>query len=153
MGAINVIRGSPARATPAKRRILLVDVHALPRRGLAALINNEPDLSVCIEAATHPSALKAINSADPDLVIVDVSFKDGAGLDFVKKIRSRRPHLPLLLMSIHVAPVYAEWAFQAGANGYVTKQELDGTVLIAIRNVLDGEQYLSPKVRSGSASR
>jgi DNA-binding NarL/FixJ family response regulator len=153
METANAMRKGPARGAPAKRRVLMVDAHARVRRGVSALINNEPDLSVCAEAATQRAALEAIASADPDLVIADLSFEDGACLDFVKEVRLRHPDLPLLLVSIHVASIYAECAFQAGASGYVTKQELNDTLLIAIRRVLDGEQYLSPQVRSGRARR
>jgi DNA-binding NarL/FixJ family response regulator len=70
---------------PAKHRILIIDTHALVRRGLASLIDNEPDLSVCAEASTPQEGLHAIASAGPDLVIVDLSFEEGAGLEIVRK--------------------------------------------------------------------
>ena len=140
-------KDSPQK-TPAKRRILIVDDQPLIRRGLASLIANEPDLMVCGEAATQNAGVDAIPSARPDLVITDVSFKDGASLAMVKAIRRRYKHVPVLVHSMHDAPIYAERAFQAGASGYVTKQETGDTVLIAIRRVLDGERYLSPKTEN-----
>ena len=136
---------SSAQKTPAKRRILIVDEQPLIRRGLAILIENQPDLMVCAAAATHRAGLDAISSSRPDLVIADLSLKDSDGLGIVKKIRMRHKHLPVLLLSMHDAPIYAERAFQAGASGYVNKQEMSETVLIAIRRLLDGEKYLSPK--------
>jgi DNA-binding NarL/FixJ family response regulator len=138
---------------PAKRRILIVDAHALVRRGLGSLIDNEPDLSVCAEVGTPQEGLDAIASAGPDLVIVDLSFELGAGLDLVRKIRSRHRDLPVLIISILDAPIYAERAFEAGASGYVTKEELDDTMLIAIRTVLAGDKYLSPKLQPNLARR
>ena len=134
-----------ARAIPAKRRILIVDDHPLVRHGLSALIDNEPDLTVCAEAATERAGLDAIAASQPDLVIADLSLKNGDGLEMVKEIRLRHKHLPVLVLSMHDTPLYAERAFQAGASGYVTKQEMSETVLIAIRRVLDGEKYLSAK--------
>jgi DNA-binding NarL/FixJ family response regulator len=119
------------------------------RQGLIALIETEPDLSVCAEAATHWEGLDAIASFTPDLVITDLSLKDGAGLEIVQEIRSRHKRLPVLVLSMHAAPIHAERAFRAGAGGYVIKQEMNATVLTAIRRVLSGEKYVSPKTRVG----
>ena len=82
--------------TPEKRRILIVDANPLLRRGLAALIGAEPDLAVCAEAATAQEALDAIAAARPELVIADLSFEDGLGLDLVREIRARHDGLPVL---------------------------------------------------------
>jgi len=136
---------SSSRGPSAKRRILIVDDHPLVRRGLTALIDNEPDLTVCAEAATQRAGLDAISSSRPDMVIADLSLKDGDGLDMVKEIWLGHKRLPVLVLSMHDAPIYAERAFQAGASGYVSKQEMSETVLIAIRGLLDGEKYVSPK--------
>jgi len=143
---------SPSRNTPAERRILIVDDHPLVRRGLTALIESEPDLTVCAEAGTHQAGLEAIASSRPDLVIADLSSADGAGSDglgLVKDARSRYEDLAVLVLTRHAAPVYAERAFRAGASGYVTKREMTETLLVAIRSVLDGEKYVSPKIRAG----
>jgi DNA-binding NarL/FixJ family response regulator len=134
---------------PAKRRILIVDDHPLLRRGLTALINNESDLTVCAEAATQRGGMEAVASTQPDLVIADLSLGDGDGLALVKEIRSDDRKLPVLVFSMHDTPAYAQRVFQAGANGYVTKQEIGEALLIAIRNVLAGEKYVSPKLRPG----
>ncbi len=137
-----------AQKTPTKRRILIIDDHALVRRGLTALIDNEPDLTVCADAATQGEGLEAIASSRPDLVITDLSFKDGDGLKIMEGVRLHHKRLPVLVLSMHDAPIYAERAFQAGASGYVNKQEMSETVLIAIRRLLDGEKYLSPKTEN-----
>ena len=116
---------------------------------MIALIGTEPDLTVCAEAATHREGLDAIASFTPDLVITDLSLKDGGGLEIVKKIRLGHKRLPVLVLSMHAAPIHAERAFKAGANGYVTKQEMSETVLITIRRVLSGRKYVSLKIRVG----
>ncbi len=115
---------------PAKQRILLVDDHALLRRGLAALIETESGLMVCAAAATRQAGLDAIASSKPDLVIADLSLKDGDsgdidGLELIKDIKARFPHLPVLVLSMHDESVYAERALHAGTHGYVSKKELD----------------------------
>ena len=74
----------------------------------------------------------------PTLVIADFSFAEGLELDLVREIRARHHRLPVLLMSINGAPVYAERALQAGACGCVSKQELNGAMLAAVRAALDG---------------
>ena len=136
-----------------ERRILIIDGHPLVRRGLTALIDNEPDLTVCGEAATQQEGLDAITATTPDLVIADDQLEDGDGLDLVKQIRSRHQRLPVLLLSMHDQPGDAGRALQAGASGYVSKQEMADTVLIAIRCVLDGERYVSPDITEGLVPR
>jgi DNA-binding NarL/FixJ family response regulator len=121
-----------------KRRILIVDANPLLRRGLAALIGGEPDLVVCAEAASAREALDAIAAARPALAMADFSFEDGLGLDLVREIRARHDGLPVLMMSIDDAPIYVERALDAGASGCVSKQELNGNALSAIRAALEG---------------
>lgn len=128
---------------PAKQRILLVDDHALLRRGLAMLIGTEPDLVVWAEAATCQAAKDALAVDQPELVIADLSLKHDDGLELIKDLKRQYPNLPVLVLSMHEETIYAERALRAGANGYVTKQEMDDTVLVAIRRVLAGEVHIS----------
>ncbi len=139
---------SSPRKTPAKIRILIVDDQPLIRRGLASLIDNNPDLIICAAAGTCQAGLEAIASSGPDLVIAGLSLKAEDGLEMIKAIRRRYSHVPVLVHSMHVAPLYAQRALQAGASGYVTKQETSETLLIAIRRLLDGEKYVSPKIQA-----
>jgi len=139
---------SVSRRPPERRRILIVDDHPLMRRGLTVLIDNEHDLKVCAEAATPSAGFEAIASSRPDLVITDLSMSDddNVGLSLVEKIRRYYALLPVLVLTIHEAPHYARRAMLAGANGYLSKQELGETLLIAIRCLLNGENYFGPKM-------
>ena len=128
---------------PEKKRILLVEDHALMRRGLKTLLESEPDLAVCAEADTREAGLDAIASSKPDLVITDLSLKDSDGLELIKDIKRCFPALPVLALSMHDELVYAERALRAGAGGYVSKQALDETVVTAVRRLLAGEMHLS----------
>ncbi len=128
---------------PPKTRILIVDDHALVRRGLASLIETHADLGICGEAETRQAGLEAIDALNPDLVIADLSLRDSDGLEMIKDIKQRFPGLPVLALSMHEEATYAERALRAGARGYVTKQDLDGTVLTAIRRLLAGEIHTS----------
>ena len=94
---------STAPEAPARRRILIVDNHALVRRGLTALIDNEADLTVCAAVATHQAGLEAIATCRPDLVITDLVLDDGEGLDLVRDIRAGHEDLPVLVLSMHDA--------------------------------------------------
>jgi DNA-binding NarL/FixJ family response regulator len=132
------------RVPRGKKTIFIVDDHPLMRRGLTALIENEPDLAVCGEATTRQGALKGIGWSAPDLVIVDLGLEGGEdGLDLVKELKARYPAIPALVLSMHPETVYAERALRAGARGFVSKQELDKNVLDAIRCLFGGEIYMS----------
>jgi DNA-binding NarL/FixJ family response regulator len=139
-------------APPARRRILVVDDHLLVRRGLTALIDNEPDLVVCAAAATRREGLAAIATFHPDLVIADLSLGDDDGLAMVHDIRAGDSALPVLVLTIHDARASVEQAFRAGASGYVGKQEMSESLLVAIRSLLRGETYVSPKIRTALAT-
>jgi len=132
------------RPLRSKRRIFIVDDHPLVRRGLTALINAEPGLIVCGEAATVQDGIAAVAAARPDLVVVDLSLGDDDGLELVREIRSRHPRPRILVLTMHEAPLHVERAFAAGADGYVAKRELTETLLTAIRSVLRGRRYGAP---------
>lgn len=132
-----------SQAEPLKTRILLVDDHALLRRGLRSLIETEPDLVVCAEAGTHQAGLAALTSSKPDFVIADLTLHHSDGLELIKDIKRLQPHLPVLALSMHDETIHAERALRAGARGYVTKQEIDDTILIAIRRLLAGGTHMS----------
>lgn len=134
---------APPPTATLRRRLIVIDDHPLIRRGLTSIINGEPDLEVCGEAATHQAGLAAIGATGPDLVTVDLSLGESDGLGLIKDIRARFPALPMLVVSMHDESIYAERTFRAGASGYVNKEQMDGTVLVAIRCVLEGRRYMS----------
>jgi DNA-binding NarL/FixJ family response regulator len=113
------------------------------REGLRQLIEREPDLAVCGDAASADEALPAIAALKPDLVIVDISLSGTSGLDLTKSLREQYEDLPVLVVSMHEESLYAERALRAGAMGYVMKQEPGKTVKSAIRKVLAGNIHLS----------
>ena len=133
---------------PAKRTVLVVDDHPIVRHGLALLINREPDLMVCGEAADARSATEAIASLRPDLVILDISLGGPDGLELLKQIRTNNTSLPVLVLSMHDETTYAERVLRAGANGYIMKQEATDRVLAAIRVILEGQVYVPDRIAS-----
>jgi DNA-binding NarL/FixJ family response regulator len=114
------------------------------RQGMAAIINNEPDLMVCGEAEGVRSGVTAAAETRPDIALVDLSIRDGDGLELVREMRQRFPAVRALVLSMYDETVYAERALKAGARGYVMKAEAAKTVMAGIRAVLRGEVFLSP---------
>jgi DNA-binding NarL/FixJ family response regulator len=131
-----------------RARVLLVDDHPIVRQGLSRLINNEPDLLVCAEAASAEQAVAAIALHNPSIAIVDIQLDGFDGIELIKLVRQRHPDLPMLVLSMHDESLYAERVLRAGARGYVTKQEAPEKVMTAIRRVLMGEIYVSEKIAS-----
>jgi DNA-binding NarL/FixJ family response regulator len=129
-----------------KKKIIIVDDHPILRRGLVALIEFEPDLSVCGETATCHDALEMVQDMQPDLALVDLELIGCHGLDLIKAMKTRHPTIPALVLSMHQESVYAGRALRAGARGYISKLQLDETLLAAIRRVLAGEMYMSEKL-------
>ncbi|MFL6351996.1 MAG: response regulator [Bryobacteraceae bacterium] len=129
-----------------KRKVLVVDDHPIVREGLAQMINREPDLAVCGDAANMHKAAQLIDILRPDILIVDISLDGPDGLDLLKHIRTQDPSLPVLILSMHDESIYAERALRAGANGYIMKQEATDNVLDALRRILNREVYVSPRI-------
>jgi DNA-binding NarL/FixJ family response regulator len=133
-------------STARKKTVFVVDDHPIVRQGLALLINRESDLAVCGEAEEMHSALRAIQTVKPDILIVDISLNGPDGLELLKNIRITSPSLPVLILSMHDESIYAERALRAGANGYIMKQEATEKVLVALRRILSGEIYVSDRI-------
>lgn len=129
-----------------KKTVFVVDDHPIVRQGLTLLINQETDLAVCGEAEEMHSALRAIMTIRPDILIVDISLNGPDGLELLKHIRINSPRLPVLILSMHDESIYAERALRAGANGYIMKQEATEKVLVALRRILSGEIYVSDRI-------
>jgi DNA-binding NarL/FixJ family response regulator len=141
-------KNAPPAAASKRQRIMLVDDHAVMREGLAQLINQEPDLSVCGQYEDAAQAFAAMPALSPDLAMIDLSLKDSSGLELVKNSRALHPKLRILVLSMHDETLYAERVLRAGAAGYIMKQEATEKVLGAIRLVLAGGVYLSEKMGS-----
>ena len=131
-----------------RRKVLIVDDHPLLRDGLAKVINQQPDLAVCGEAANARAGLAAAAKLRPDVAIVDLSLEEGSGLDLIKDIHARDPKLPMLVLSMHPEHLYAERAIRAGARGYLMKREPVERVLAALRKVLAGQMAVSDDIVS-----
>ena len=126
-----------------KKHILIVDDHSVIREGLKLLIGQEADLEVSALAQDATEAMECINQGDIDLAVVDISLNGQSGLKLTEEIKSSKPHLPVLILTMHDEELYAKRAFRAGAKGYVTKNEATDTIISAMRMMLQGHDYIS----------
>ena len=138
-------KSPPVAPTPSRRRVLVVDDHPFMRAGLAQLINRQADLEVCGEAGNTADALRAVRELRPDLVLSDLTMADRGGLEFIKDLQAADASPPVLVVSMHDEAIYAERVLRAGARGYIMKEAGGESLLGAIRQVLRGEIYVSPK--------
>ena len=137
---------SPKTAPLIKKRILLVDDHPMMRAGLVQLINKQPDMEVCGEAGAAAEAFENIGKLKPDLVLTDISLPGKSGMELIKDLQAANPGLPILVVSMHDETMYAERALRAGARGYIMKESGGENLLAAIRQILAGQVYVSPRM-------
>jgi DNA-binding NarL/FixJ family response regulator len=124
-------------------RVLLVDDHPIVRQGVQLLVDSEEGMRVCGTAESPTGALEQIKATKPTIAVVDLSLKDGNGLDLIKDIKIRYPKVAVLVLSMRDDSFYAERALRAGAMGYITKEEATDRIVEGIRRVLAGEVYLT----------
>ena len=136
-----------------KVKIYLVDDHPLVREWLTNLIHQQPDLVVCGESEDAPHALQEISATRPDVAIVDISLKDGSGIELIKNLKAMQPGVAVIVLSMHDERLYAERALRAGAHGYIMKRETAKKVITAIRQVLDGKIYMSESLAAVFAEK
>jgi DNA-binding NarL/FixJ family response regulator len=130
------------RSEPVTKRVLVVDDHPMTRYGIAQLLEREPGLEVCGEAATAAHALELVPSLKPDLVVTDLSMPGKHGLEFIKDMRAMHPEVPVLVVSMLDETLYADRVLKAGGRGYVMKLAGGEELIAAVRRVLDGHVYL-----------
>jgi DNA-binding NarL/FixJ family response regulator len=130
-------------AVRATVKILIVDDHPVVREGLAMHLTTQPDLEVCGQAEDIPGALALLASSRPDVAIIDISLKNGNGLDLIRRIKERHDRLRILVWSMYPENLYAERALRAGAQGYLNKGQATHHVLEAVRTILQGKVYVS----------
>ena len=134
-------------------RVLVVDDHPAIRDAIKDTISTKMDLEVIGEAESGYEAFHIIEKQRPNVAIVDISLKDGHGLDLVQNIRIQYPEVHVVVFSMYDESVYAERAIRAGASSYLMKNESTQTVVDAIRTVVRGEIYLSRQMASRILSK
>jgi two-component system, NarL family, response regulator NreC len=130
-------------------KVLLADDHPLFRSGLTRMLQREHGFEVTGETSRGDEAVKLAMELEPDLIIMDVSMPGLDGLEATKRIKARQPGIQILILSMYSDDAYWREAMDAGASGYVLKRAVDTELMIAIRNVMDGEHYVYPTLLGG----
>jgi DNA-binding NarL/FixJ family response regulator len=141
------------RDTTETVRILVVDDHPIVRFGIRQMLDADPSLSICGEADSGHAALQRIESSHVDLAIVDLSLRDGSGLELIRAMRELDPALRILVLSMHDEALFAERALKAGAHGYVMKQESVTDLVRAIQEIRAGRVYVSDSMARSLSKR
>jgi len=139
--------------SPEPIRIFLVDDHPLVREWLGQLLSSEPGFEVIGQAEDAAPGLAAMTANVPDIAIVDLSLRNGSGLDLIKELREKLPTVQVIVLSMHEELAHVERALRAGAAGYVMKRESTTRIVEAIRAVRAGRVYANPEVLARLAER
>jgi two-component system, NarL family, invasion response regulator UvrY len=132
--------------------ILLVDDHPIVRQGYRRVLEHQSDFRVVAEADNATDAYSAFKAHGPDVVVMDISMPGASGLEAVRNIRLRNPDTRILIFSMHGEAMQVKAAFNAGANGYVTKSSEPAVLVRSIRSVVRGERPLSNDVAQALAA-
>ena len=124
-------------------KILIADDHPVVRKGLKDIIQETSDMTVSGEAGKGQEVLENVRKIDFDVVVLDIAMPGRSGLDILKELKSEKPELPVLILSIHPEEQYAVRVLKAGASGYLTKDIAPDELITAIRKVSRGKKYIS----------
>jgi two-component system invasion response regulator UvrY len=125
-------------------RVLFVEDHAIVREGLKQILADTDDIIVADEAANGEEALEKVPKGNFDVIVLDISMPGRSGLEVLTDIKSLRPGLPVLILSMYPEELYAIRAFKGGASGYLSKESAPTELITAIRKVSSGGKYISP---------
>jgi two-component system invasion response regulator UvrY len=125
-------------------RVLLVDDHAILRRGLRSLLSDAFARAEFGEASNAEEALEQLGKKGWDVALLDITLPGKSGLDLLKELKAARPRLPVLVLSVHSEDQFAIRALKAGAEGYLTKESAPEELVKAIHKILAGGRYVSP---------
>ena len=124
-------------------RVLVVDDHALIRKGMKQILEDTRDMQVTGEAETGMQALKMARKNEHDLMLLDITLPDRNGIDILKQLRVECPTLPILILSMHPEDQYAVRSLRAGAAGYLNKECATQQLVEAIRKTASGGRFVS----------
>lgn len=125
-------------------RILITDDHPVLRRGLKEILMEELEGATCGEAGNAQELISEVQTEDWDLVILDLTMPGRSGLDVLRDLRTLRPKIPVLVLSMHPEDQLGKRVLKAGASGYMNKESAPKELIKAVRKVLEGSVYVSP---------
>ena len=127
-------------------RVVIADDHQILREGLKQLLQAAGDLEVVGEAGDGFEVLDRVRRDEFDVLLLDMSMPGKSGVELIKQVKSEKPKLRILVLSMHEEHQYAVRAIRAGASGYLTKESAASQLVAAIRKVGGGGAYITPEV-------
>ncbi len=134
-----------------KLKVLLVDDHALVRRGFRRMLEDEPSFEVVGEASDGLEAVESAEKLQPDVIVMDCALPQINGIEASRRILEKRPATAILMLSMHSEDTLIRQALEAGAKGYVLKNAMDLDLVSAIKKVAEGKTVLDPQIARGGA--
>ncbi len=129
-----------------KQKVLLAEDHAILREGLRALLSSTPELEIIGEAEDGQEAINLARQLEPDLILMDLTMPNINGTEAMRTIKRNSPDIKIIVLTVHKSEEYVRATLDAGANGYVLKDDTHSDLLTAILNVQKGNVYLSPGI-------
>ena len=134
-----------------KLKVLLVDDHALVRRGFRRMLEDEPTFEVVGEASDGLEAVEAAERLEPDVIVMDCALPQMNGIEASRRILAKLPDTAIVMLSMHSEDTLVKQALEAGARGYILKNAMDLDLVSAIKKVAGGQTVLDPQIaRSGA---
>ena len=127
-------------------RVIIIDDHAFVRRGVQAILQSFPEWELCGEAGSGRDAIALVNQVNPEVILMDVTMPGMNGIDATRIIRQSHPRVKIVLLTLHESSEILRSGFQAGANGYLLKTDAEDELIKAMRVVVGGGSYISPKI-------
>jgi DNA-binding NarL/FixJ family response regulator len=136
-----------------KLKVLLVDDHALVRRGFRRMLEDEPTFQVVGEASDGLEAVQCAEQLQPDVIVMDCALPQINGIEASRRILAKRPETAILMLSMHSEDTLIRQAMEAGAKGYVLKNAMDLDLVSAIKKVAEGNIVLDPQITMSGKMR
>lgn len=128
------------------RRLIIIDDHPLIRRGLERLIHSGDHFVVCGEAGTAADGMKLLEQIQPELAVIDIGLPDRSGIEVTREIAEKFPQTNVLILSMHDDAEHAKNALDAGATGYMVKNDAAEKIDLALEEVWNGRRFISESV-------
>jgi DNA-binding NarL/FixJ family response regulator len=127
-------------------RVVIADDHTIVREGLRQLLESPGDIAVAAEAVNGFEVIERIRGLEFDILLLDLSMPGKSGMDLIRQVKSEKPKLKILVLSMHEENQYAVRAIKAGASGYLTKDSASAQLVSAIRKLAAGGAFISAEV-------
>jgi len=134
-----------------KITVLLVDDHALVRRGFRRMLEDDPEIAVVGEASDGQEAVRLALDLAPKVIVMDCALPEFSGIEAARRILKEKPQAEILMLSMHSEETLVRQALEAGARGYVLKNAMDLDLVSAVKKVAEGKSVIDPQVSKPAA--